>query len=264
MDLTRTIQRKKEKELAALQFVGGESVRPRSSRCSRRRRSAATIPARAAAERSTKNAAERETRVRSQASGSLRLCCLRLLAHAAIFPDQIGDFEKGPLKTIAVPDQALYDEYGLEATEQADYTSPKRSILRRPPGAFTIPPAPWLCSRPAGRPEPRPPTVAKLAVQTSDGVIFAYGNYVFQFTGMFRPQSRLEPVYAQLAEAGESPLPALIDDSARRRVWSRTRNAISWVRFRWTGSSRGSRRRWRLFTWAPRRSLVSTRRPRVL
>src|SRR5580658_5649575 len=43
-------------------------------------------------------------------------------AHAAIFPDQIGYFKKGPVKTVAVPDQALYDEYGLDATEQADYT----------------------------------------------------------------------------------------------------------------------------------------------
>src|SRR5579862_5727263 len=41
---------------------------------------------------------------------------------AAIFPDQIGEFTKGAPKALAVPDQALYDEYGLTATEQAEYS----------------------------------------------------------------------------------------------------------------------------------------------
>ncbi len=41
------------------------------------------------------------------------------LASGAIFPDQMGAFKKGELKTIGVPDQALYNEYGLDAAEQA-------------------------------------------------------------------------------------------------------------------------------------------------
>src|SRR5271169_3633307 len=52
----------------------------------------------------------------------LLLLCVSLLP-AAIFPDQIGDFTKGAPKALAVPDQALYNEYGLVATEQAEYTS---------------------------------------------------------------------------------------------------------------------------------------------
>ena len=57
LDLTRNIQRKKEKEMAALQFVAAAIDRCKN-RSSKARKSAATILARAAAERSTKNAAE--------------------------------------------------------------------------------------------------------------------------------------------------------------------------------------------------------------
>ncbi len=44
------------------------------------------------------------------------------LAHAAIFPDQIGAFKKGPPKTVSAPDLDLDDEYGIQATEQAEYS----------------------------------------------------------------------------------------------------------------------------------------------
>jgi hypothetical protein len=47
-------------------------------------------------------------------------------------------------------------------------------------------------------------------VTTSDGRIFAYGNYVFQFTGAVPPAADLEPIYAQLPRLEQSPLPTLI------------------------------------------------------
>src|SRR5262249_52849525 len=47
-------------------------------------------------------------------------------------------------------------------------------------------------------------------VQTSDGVIFAYGNYVFQFTGGIPMTSDLEAFYAQLPRLEQSTLPALM------------------------------------------------------
>ena len=59
-DFTRNIQRKKESEMAALQFVGGDgsSTGPTHGRQAAPK-SAATIPAPAAAGRSTKSATER-------------------------------------------------------------------------------------------------------------------------------------------------------------------------------------------------------------
>jgi hypothetical protein len=130
--------------------------------------------------------------------------------HAAIFPDQVGAFKKGPVKTVSAPDLELYDEYGLQATEQAEYTSPDKKFLatawrfhdstgamamfeaRRPPGAM-------------------PSTVAKLAVSTSDGVIFAYGNYLFQLTGDVPGDTELKQIYDQLPLFENSALPLLVD-----------------------------------------------------
>src|SRR5271165_2271802 len=40
----------------------------------------------------------------------------------AIFPDQIGGFTKSAPKAVSVADQALYNEYGLLASEQAEYS----------------------------------------------------------------------------------------------------------------------------------------------
>ena len=50
--------------------------------------------------------------------------------HGAIFPDQVGAFTKGELKTIGVPDQALYSEYGLRMRrEQSVVQLPRRGSM---------------------------------------------------------------------------------------------------------------------------------------
>ncbi len=103
------------------------------------------------------------------------------LPTAAIFPDQIGAFKKGPPKTVSVPDLTLYDEYGFEATEQAEYTSPEKHFLATAWRFHDSTGAMAILSR-AGRPAPTPSTRRRW-LSTSDGVIFVYGNYVFQFTG---------------------------------------------------------------------------------
>src|ERR1700722_15440648 len=61
--------------------------------------------------------------------------------------------------------------------------------------------------RPSGA---NPAPLAKLAVLTSDGTIFAYGNYVFQLTGAVPPAQDLQGMYAQLPKLEQSPLPILM------------------------------------------------------
>src|SRR5579872_7006126 len=127
-------------------------------------------------------------------------------AFGAIFPDQVGTFQKGPVKTISIPDQALYDEYGLDATEQAEYTAGSQQFIatawrfRDSTGAMAM----FEARRPSGA---TPAKTAKLAVQTSDGLIFAFGNYVFQVTGAV--PADVTPLYANLPKLEQSPLPAL-------------------------------------------------------
>jgi hypothetical protein len=132
-----------------------------------------------------------------------------LLAQAAIFPEHIGTFDKGAPTTLSIPDRALFDEFGLEATEQAEYKSDSKHFtatawrFRDSTGALAF----FEAHRPSGA---TPAPVSKLAASTSDGTIFAYGNYVFQFTGAVPPAADLQSVYAQLPKLEQSPLPALM------------------------------------------------------
>jgi hypothetical protein len=152
--------------------------------------------------------------VRSQESGVRILSTILVFAaagHAAIFPDKIGDFAKGPVTTVAVPDQSLYNEYGLDATETAEYAFEKKHFsatawrMRDSTGAMAL----FESRRPPGA---IPSSSSKLSVETSDGVIFAYGNYVFRLTGDVPPQESLEPVYHGLPKLENSPLPALMTE----------------------------------------------------
>jgi len=140
------------------------------------------------------------------------VACLLLLAglaHGAIFPDQLGDLKKGPPKTVSVQDTALYDEYGLQATEQAEYTAEAKHLTatawrtRDSTGAMAL----FQARRPLGA---TPANVTKLSSRGSDGILFAYGNYLFQFTGNMPPSEDMDQFYALLPGLEQSPLPALM------------------------------------------------------
>ena len=108
-----------------------------------------------------------------------------------------------------VPDKALDDEYGLEATEQADYETAAKHFeatawrFKDSTGAMAF----FEARRP---PAASPAKVSKLSVTTSDGVILAYGNYLFQFTGDVPSSDNLEQLYGQLPRLEQSPLPTLM------------------------------------------------------
>ena len=149
-------------------------------------------------------------RGQGRAAGVLAtLLLLTGAAQPAIFPDHLGTYQKSAPKTIGIPDKELYDEYGLEATEAADYTSPdKKPIsatawrLHDSTGALAL----FDSRRPPGA---TPSDFAQLAVHTSDGTVFVFGNYVFQFTGGMFDQPVLNELYSQLARVENAPLPAL-------------------------------------------------------
>ena len=155
---------------------------------------------------------------RSLGPGPLVVCLLlaaaTLSAQAPIFPDQIGPYEKHAPKTLSTPDRALYDEYGLETSEQAIYAiSSKQAPDKKQftatawrthdsTGAMAL----FQARRPSGA---TPASFAPLAVTTSDGVIFEYGNYVIQFTGGQPDNADMPAFYNQLPKFENSPLPAL-------------------------------------------------------
>ena len=129
---------------------------------------------------------------------------------AAILPDQIGDFHKGETKSLtakdAAQDAALYQEFGVTAGEQAQYTSGQKRFtasawrLHDSTGALGL----FEARRPA---DATPAKLAALSAKTPDGAIFAYGNYVFQVSGEVPEQKDLELLFAQLPQLDNAPLP---------------------------------------------------------
>ncbi|HEY1756012.1 MAG TPA: DUF6599 family protein [Bryobacteraceae bacterium] len=133
------------------------------------------------------------------------------LVHAAIFPDQVGVFKKSAPKTMSAPDLDLDNEYGIQATESADYTAPDGSHFIATAWRFhdsTGAMAMFEARRPPGA---TPSKVSNLAVSTSDGVIFAYGNYLFQFTGGGPGEADLKQIYSLIPLFENSPLPLLYE-----------------------------------------------------
>jgi len=139
---------------------------------------------------------------------------------AMMLPDHIGSFaklapgtatkgRKGAPEAVKISDPELFAEYGLDATEQAAYASPGKQRftltawrLKDSTGGLAL----FQAMRP---PAATPSKLAKLAVKTSDGVLLAYDNYVFQFAGTVPLGADLEPLYAGLPKLEESPLPVL-------------------------------------------------------
>jgi len=130
-------------------------------------------------------------------------------ANAAVFPDVLKNYQKGPVKAILTPDTSLLNEFGVDATEQAEYSAGKKHFtatawrFHDSTGAMAM----FESLRPPGA---KPAAVTQLSVTTSDGVIFAYGNYVFQLTGNLPPAASFAELYARVPKLDQSPLPALL------------------------------------------------------
>jgi hypothetical protein len=138
------------------------------------------------------------------------LLLIPALASAAIFPDKIGAFEKGSPTAASIQDQGLFAEFGLETTEQAEYKSPEKKHFTATAWRFhdsTGAMAFFQAHRASGA---TAAPLAKLSSTTSDGIVYAYGNYVLQLTGAVPPQEDMAPVYAHLPKLEQSPLPALM------------------------------------------------------
>lgn len=132
-------------------------------------------------------------------------------AHAAILPEQIGEFLCAQPSTPAPPDAALYSEFGFQASEQVTCSAANRKFTvqawrtRDSTGALAL----FQARRPSGA---TPSDVAKLAAQTApDAILIATGNYVLQFTGRIPTAEEIETLSARLPQMEHSPLPTLAD-----------------------------------------------------
>jgi hypothetical protein len=136
--------------------------------------------------------------------------CLLLagVAGAAVWPDQMGDFKKVSSKPVLVADRALWNEYGLNLTEQADYAAGARHFtgtafrFRDSTGAFGA----FLWQRPA---DAKPSKLTDAAAETGNGLLFVFGNYLFRIDSWEPRPVDLNPLVAQLPGLDESPLPTV-------------------------------------------------------
>jgi len=118
-----------------------------------------------------------------------RISCLFLApaAFAGIWPDAIDGWQRMTADPVKVTDQRVWDEYGLEASEKADFE--KNGVtahaiayrLKDPTSALAV----FQWQHPNGKQS----DLAKQAIETPDGGVFlAYGNYVLSLE-KFRPDT---------------------------------------------------------------------------
>ena len=130
------------------------------------------------------------------------------LCLGAILPDTIGAFHRGAVSQPALADRAVWDEYGLHASESAVYENgaARFTVTAYQLQDSTAALAAFDWQR---QPAARPSNAAKLAVETRDSLLIADGNYLLLFAGHQPSPEELAAVTGSLHNVDETVLPAL-------------------------------------------------------
>ena len=124
----------------------------------------------------------------------------------AIWPEQLWEHKRTSIRPVALApaDKALWDEYGLEVAEEADYGSWKGVgyRLKDPTGAFGV--YQWL--KPGGAQISK---LEKHAVQSPTQAFLLKGNFVLDFRGRVPTQHEVDILHVQLPRLDQSALPTL-------------------------------------------------------
>ncbi len=127
---------------------------------------------------------------------------------AGIWPDTFGAFHCATTKPIEVSDRPLWDEFGLQQAEQAQYEFQARKFtgtayrLQDSTGALSA----FDAERPA---DAKTSALGRLAVESDDRVILAYGNYLLTFEGYKPSVTEIDTLVQTIPKLEQSPLPAL-------------------------------------------------------
>ncbi len=129
---------------------------------------------------------------------------LPALAGAAILPDTIGAWQKGAATAAAVPDQKLWQEYGLQDSETAPYAANGQkytiSAYRFNDAAGVL--GAFYQVRP---PDASPLQLTGMGAANASDQIVAVGNYLFIFKG-YKPKPRgIEPCRRHRARSTRNP-----------------------------------------------------------
>ncbi len=128
---------------------------------------------------------------------------------AGIWPENFGPLKRKSVARVTVTDAAVWDEYGLQQAERAEYVLGKEKLTatayRFQDSTGSLAAFQW--QRPAdGKPSP----IGKLAVETPDGsILLAQGNYILSFKGRRPAAADFGPLFQTIPKLENSPLPSL-------------------------------------------------------
>jgi hypothetical protein len=136
-----------------------------------------------------------------------------LALSGAILPQTVGAFQKGGSQPLAVDNRPIWDEYGLQETEQATYQKDGSTLSVR---AYRLQDATAaLAAFQWQRPKDARPASAELlelsplAVETSDSIVLALGNYLLAFSGYKPNAEEIANVIRSIPRQEGGPLPTL-------------------------------------------------------
>jgi hypothetical protein len=133
---------------------------------------------------------------------------LPALVGAAILPDDIGAYHRTGTAPAAVADRAVWNEYGLRASESASYENGAERLtvsawqLQDTTGALGV----FDWQRPA---DATVSNAAPLAAETRKSLLLVDGNYLLQFDGYKPSKEELDAVTGALKNLDTTSLPVL-------------------------------------------------------
>jgi hypothetical protein len=134
--------------------------------------------------------------VKSRGLKKLLFFLLPAITSAAMLPDSIGDWKKGPAAPAVVTDQKVWHEYGLQDSEKAPYTA----------GGKTWEISAWRFADATGALSALYETRASASAGDE---VDAVGNYLFFFKGLKPKPEELNHLVGEAPKYSQSPLPTL-------------------------------------------------------
>jgi hypothetical protein len=125
-------------------------------------------------------------------------------AKGALLPDHFNQVGKSHSEAIAAPDPALFEEYGFDQAEKADYAKMTVAAWRFRDTTGAIAGLQYLS--PQGS---EPCDFAKVAVCTKSETLVAQGNYVLEFQGSKPKPEEVNLFLVHAPRYEQSPLPTL-------------------------------------------------------
>jgi hypothetical protein len=138
---------------------------------------------------------------------------IQAVATGAMLPQFVGTLKQSVVKALPVDDKAVWTDYGLQESEQADYEGAGKRItvrayhLQDATGALAV--FQWLRPESAKLPGEELAELSRLAAVTSTGLIVALGNHVLVVDGPRPTPEDLGNVFRSMPRQESGPLPAL-------------------------------------------------------